>query len=70
MGALALQPSEFIDAGEHVVVVGRVTATGRDSGVNVDRQDGIVYEMRDGKMSRVDYFNSRAQAVEAAGLST
>ena len=63
-------PSEFIDAGNYVVVVGRVTATGRGSGVNLDRQDGIVYELRSGKIVRIDYFNSRDQALAAAGLST
>lgn len=66
----SFRPLEFIDAGDHVVVLGRVTATGRDSGVKVDRQDGIVYEIRDGKIVRLDYFNSRDQALEAAGLST
>lgn len=66
----SFEPAEFIDAGDRVVVVGQMTATGRDSGLQVDRQDGIVYTMRQGKIVRVDYFNSRDQALEAAGLST
>ncbi len=65
----SFQPSEFIDAGDRVVVVGRMTATGRDSGVKVDREDAMVYTMRDGKTARIDYYNNRDQALEAAGLA-
>jgi hypothetical protein len=37
--------------------------------VEVDRQDGLLYTLRDGELVRLDYFNSREQALEAAGLS-
>ena len=66
----SFQPVEFIDAGDRVILVGRMTATGRDSGVKVDREDAVVHTMRDGKTVRLDYFNNRRQALEAAGLST
>jgi len=64
----SFQPQEFIDAGDRVIVVAQVTAKGRDSGAEVDRQDGLVYTLRDRKVVRLDYFNSRDQALEAVGL--
>lgn len=66
----SFDPSELIDAGDRVIVVGRMTATGRDSGLKVDREDAILYTMRDGLTVRIDYFNSRDQALQAAGAST
>ena len=65
----SLEPEEFIDAGDRVVVVAHLRARGRDSGVEVDRQDGLVYTMRDGKLVRLDYYGSRGQALDAVGLS-
>ena len=46
----------------------RVKATGRGSGVALERQDAIVYAMRDGLVARMDYYNSKQQALEAVGL--
>jgi ketosteroid isomerase-like protein len=63
-----MEPEEFIDAGDKVVLVMRLFATGKGSGVPVERQDGIVYTMGDGRMVRIDYFNNRADALAAAGL--
>lgn len=65
----SLKPERFIDAGEHVVVIAQMKATGVASGIEIERQDGIVYRVRDGRISRLDYFNSAEQAVEAAGVS-
>jgi uncharacterized protein len=66
----SFEPQEFIDAGERVVVVAHVIAKGRGSGVEVDRQDGLLYTVRNGELVRLDYYNSRDQALEAAGLSS
>jgi ketosteroid isomerase-like protein len=63
------EPEEFIDAGDRVVAVLRVHAKGRGSGVDVERVDGAVWTLRDGKCIRLDYYGSRAEALEAAGLS-
>jgi ketosteroid isomerase-like protein len=65
----ALEPEEFIDTGEHVVVVARLSATGRGSGVMLERQDALVYKVRAGKITRLDYYNNKAEALEAVGLS-
>jgi ketosteroid isomerase-like protein len=64
----SLQLDEFIDAGERIIVVFDLQATGRGSGVVVRRKDAMVCLMRDGRAARIDYFNSREQALAHAGL--
>jgi len=64
----SMEPEEFIDAGERVVALIRMRAKGRGSSVEVEREDALVYEMREGKILRMDYFNSRPQALKAVGL--
>jgi ketosteroid isomerase-like protein len=64
----SLELDEFIDAGDRVVVVFRLKATGRGSGVTVERRDGLVVTLRDGLAVRLDYYNTREQALEAVGL--
>jgi ketosteroid isomerase-like protein len=60
---------ELIDAGERVVSVSRYRARGRRSGLEIDGpiQFGI-WTIRDGKITRVEWFDSREEAIEAAGL--
>ena len=65
----SIEPEEFIDADDCVVVVVRMHAKGMGSGVELDRQDALVYLFRDDKILRTDYYNSKEQALEAAGLS-
>jgi uncharacterized protein len=62
------EPEEFIDAGDRVVAVLGVHAKGRGSGVDVERVDGAVWTLRDRKCIRLDYYGSRAEALEAVGL--
>jgi uncharacterized protein len=59
---------EFIEVGDRVVVILHTTATGSTSGLTLDRRDAQVYELRDGKVIRLDYFKSKAEALEAMGL--
>lgn len=60
---------ELIDAGEHVVSV--VTSRGRGlaSGVEVGRTHAGVWTIREGRITRVAWFATRDEALEAAGLS-
>ena len=64
-----IEPVEYVDAGDRVVVILRLTAKGRASGIEIDREDSLVYEFRDGKAIRLDYFNTREQGLAAAGLA-
>lgn len=60
---------ELIDAGEHVISV--VTSRGRGlaSGVEVGRKHAGLWTIRAGKIVRVAWFGTRAEALEAAGMS-
>jgi ketosteroid isomerase-like protein len=64
------EPEEFVDAGgDRAIAVFRVSATGRKSGVRIERQDAIVYVVRNLQIVRLDYYNSKQQALRAAGLA-
>ena len=60
---------ELIDAGEQVISV--VTSRGRGlaSGVEVERELAGLWTIRAGKIVRVAWFGTRAEALAAAGLS-
>ena len=60
---------EIIDAGDQVVVVAHHKGRGRGSGINVDARFYEVYTLHEGKVSRIDEYAGRAEALEAAGLS-
>jgi ketosteroid isomerase-like protein len=64
----SLEPQEYLSAGDRVVAVFRMTAIGRASGATVERQDAMVFELQDGQIVRLDYYNNRAQALEAVAL--
>jgi ketosteroid isomerase-like protein len=59
---------EFIDAGENVVVVLHEEASIGDSGVSVERDLFLVWTIRDGLVVKYRSFETREEALEAAGL--
>ena len=61
---------QYRDVDDHrVLVLFRMVAKGRGSGVEINRDDAIVYTLDSGKLSRVEYYNDQGQALEAVGLS-
>ncbi len=64
-----MDTEQFLDAGDRVVTLVRIHAEGAASGVKVERGDAIVWTFRDGLLARIDYFNSHAAGLEAAGLA-
>jgi ketosteroid isomerase-like protein len=52
-----------------VVALARQSARGRQSGVPVVFHFFVLNTIRDGKMSKIEYFRHRADALQAAGLS-
>ena len=60
---------EIIDVGDRVVAVLRISGRGAGSGVPVSQHVAIVYTFKEGKIVRGKSFTSRAEALEAAGLS-
>jgi ketosteroid isomerase-like protein len=61
---------ELIDAGEHVIVVFTYRGRGRVSGAEVEwKQMAGLWTFRKGKVVRVVWLRTRAEALEAVGLS-
>jgi ketosteroid isomerase-like protein len=61
-----MELEEFLDAEARVVAFVRQRTIGQSSGVALEREDAMVFEVRDGRIVRLDYFNSRAEALKAA----
>jgi ketosteroid isomerase-like protein len=60
---------EFRDLGDRVLTFGRVQVRGRGSGVPVDTPLGVIFDFRDGRISRSCTYLDHGEALRAAGLS-
>jgi hypothetical protein len=61
---------EFIDAGEHVVVVQSQRMRARTSGIEVEWNSyAQVWTIQDAKVVRMEFFPTRGEALEAVGRS-
>jgi uncharacterized protein len=60
-----IEPSEYLDLGEYVVVVARIAARGRGSGVEITDSEAWLYRFRDGKAIEYRECGTKAQALEA-----
>ena len=66
----SFQVVRLIDAGDdRVVALLQQSATGKESGVPVEADNGLVFELKDGRVIRGTNYLSHAEALEAAGLS-
>ena len=63
-----IEPEEFIDAGDVVVVPVRFGGRARHTGIDVEFSYVHVLTVQNGKTVRIDVYESKAQALEAAGL--
>jgi ketosteroid isomerase-like protein len=63
------ETEQVIDKGDEVVALGQIRARGRAAGIEATRDHGEIWTFRDGKVSRFRWFNTRSEALEAAGLS-
>jgi ketosteroid isomerase-like protein len=65
-----IEAEEIIDAGEKVVVAIRISGRGVASGIDMEEAHWFhVVTARDDKAARIEWYASRAEALEAAGLS-
>jgi hypothetical protein len=65
---LQIELQEFVDAGGgQVVVVSRMAARGRGSGMDIEGPLVNVWTFRDGRVTRCQSFTSREDALAAAG---
>jgi ketosteroid isomerase-like protein len=62
------EPQQFLDAGERVVVSGRILAEGGSSGVPIELETLHVWTVRTGRATGMQVFRDRSEALEAAGL--
>jgi ketosteroid isomerase-like protein len=67
--SLHIHVEDFIEQGDHVVVLARTSARGKSSGAELDMPVAHVWTIRAGKIVRFQAFASRPDALEAAGLS-
>jgi ketosteroid isomerase-like protein len=63
-----IEPQELIDAGDKVVALVHFGGKARHTGMEVEFSVAHVWTMRDGKAARVDMFERRSEAFEAAGI--
>ena len=66
--SVRLEPREFIEAGDLVVVPGTQHVKGRD-GIEVAARGAFVWTIRNGAIERVSLYQSRQDALEDLGLS-
>jgi ketosteroid isomerase-like protein len=64
-----LSPQEFVDAGDQVVLLQHELRRGRGSGVEVEADTAVLYDLRDGRIVRIQGFMDQTNALAAAGLS-
>ena len=62
-----VEPERFIDAGEHVVVIGTALGT-TQSGARALWRQGYVWTLRNGVAIRFRWFNDPREALQAVGL--
>jgi ketosteroid isomerase-like protein len=62
---LVIDPYEFLESGDHVVIFLRAIGRGRGSQVQVEAEIVHVAEYRDGRFTRLEGFGDREQALSA-----
>ena len=60
---------QCIDAGPGVFVAARAQGTARGSGLNLDQELFMLWRAHEGLLLSAEFFNTRAEALEAVGLS-
>ena len=68
--SLKLDYERYIDAGDQVVVFVHEIARGRESGAEVETDTAVVFTLNAGKVVRARAFMNRAEALQAAGVSS
>jgi uncharacterized protein len=59
------EAEDYLEIGNHVVVLAAYHGRGKGSGVEIHAQGAHVFEVRDGKVVRLEIFASRAKAIES-----
>lgn len=57
------EAEEYLEFGNHVVVLASYHGRGKGSGIEIHQEGAHVFELRDGKIVRLEIFASRAKAL-------
>ena len=68
-GGFAADMTEFLDAGDHVVAIGRYRGTFRPTGASLDAEGAVFWTVRDGKVTRFRQYVDTA-ALHLAATAT
>jgi ketosteroid isomerase-like protein len=68
-GRFQVRTNEIRDLGDRVLALGAINLEGKASGIEIEQPMGWLFELRDGKLMRMFFYSSHAEALEAAGLS-
>jgi ketosteroid isomerase-like protein len=63
-----MEPKEFIDAGDYVVVPIHRVGTGRVSGALIEEDEVHVFRMSEGKTVELREYHEKQEALQAVGL--
>jgi ketosteroid isomerase-like protein len=66
---IRIEPLEFVDLGDQLVVVVAMSGRGRGSGAAVEMTFTQLWTVREGKAASLHDYATKAEALEAAGLS-
>jgi ketosteroid isomerase-like protein len=64
-GRFEVRTSDFRDLGDRVLVLGDIQLQGKASGIEIDQPMGWLLELEDGKLARMFFYSSHAEALEA-----
>jgi uncharacterized protein len=64
------EADEYLEFGDHVVVLVTYHGRGRGSGVEISQEGAHVWELRDGKVVRLEIFATRAKALQSVQAAT
>jgi ketosteroid isomerase-like protein len=56
---------DFLELGDHVVVLATYHGTGKGSGVEIQQEGAHVFELRAGRVVRLEIFASREKAIDS-----
>src|SRR5213596_1933929 len=68
-GRFEVRTSDFRDLGDRVLALGSIGLQGKASGIEIEQPMGWLFELQGGKLARMFFYSSHAEALEAAGLS-
>jgi uncharacterized protein len=61
-----VEADDYLELGDHVVVLASYHGQGKGSGADIHQEGAHVFELRDGKVVRLEIFADRERAIKSA----